>query len=141
MKSAHESLLAQRSAHQRRLDELVIRSATFGNTTPPEVKTEIEDIQTEIFKIDASLDALERFKDLQDRTETTNSGDRRDQELKQHIMVATVMATVTEVSSIKKFVQDEFAKVYRMFFWFGVGIGTFIVMCLGTILFIIEHVK
>lgn len=41
--------------HQRRLQKLKERKATFGLNTPPEVLTEIEDIEAEIELLQAAL--------------------------------------------------------------------------------------
>src|SRR5262245_292910 len=50
-----EHLQDLRQRHQRRLRELERQAATFGASTPPEVRVEIEDIQSEIARIDAAL--------------------------------------------------------------------------------------
>jgi hypothetical protein len=41
--------------HQRRLRELERQAATFGASTPPEVRIEIEDIRAELARIDVSI--------------------------------------------------------------------------------------
>ena len=51
-----EHLKDLRRRHERRLRELERQAATFGASTPPEVRIEIEDIHAEITRIDASLD-------------------------------------------------------------------------------------
>jgi hypothetical protein len=127
MKSAHEALLAQRSAHQRRLDALIIQRATIGITTPPEVNTEIEDITAEILKIDSSLEALERFKNLRAASDVNPFLDRRDSEYQQHIMVATVMAMVAEFATLTKNVEQRFAKQDKLLIVFGCTMGLFMV--------------
>lgn len=122
MRSARETLLAQRSAHQRRLDELEIKRATFGINVPIEIGIEISDIQNEIFKIDSSIEAVERLRDIRLAADVDVNGDRRDFELKQHIMVATVQATVAEFASLRKFVTDGFSQQNRKILVFGVGV-------------------
>jgi hypothetical protein len=127
MKSAQEALLAQRSAHQRRLDELVIQRATIGIATPPEINTEIEDISAEISKIDSSLEALERFKSLRAASDINPYLDRRDSEYQQHIMVATVMAMVAEFATLTKNVENRFAKQDKLLIVFGLTMGLFMI--------------
>jgi hypothetical protein len=106
MKSAREALLLQRAAHQRRMDELIIQRATIGIVTPPQINTEIEDIEAEIAKIDSGLSALDSYRVLRETTDTYGLEDRRDQASKQHIMIATVQATVAEFASLRKYVTE-----------------------------------
>lgn len=143
MRSAREALLAQRSAHQRRLDELLIQRATIGIVTPPQINTEIEDIEAEIAKIDSGLNALNTYQELRSATDTTGFGDRRDQDLKQHIMIATVQATVAEFASLRKFVyetQSEMRNELKSFRdviqWFIIGISAVLLVVLGIIIYI-----
>lgn len=143
MRSAREALLAQRSAHQRRLDELLIQRATIGIVTPPQINTEIEDIEAELAKIDSGLAALDSYRELRNATETVGIPDRRDQSLQQHIMIATVQATVAEFASLRKSVyeaqsemRDELKSFRSVIQWFILGISAVLLVVLGIIIYI-----
>jgi len=45
----------QRAAHKARLQVLEVQAARMGNTTPPEVVTEISDIKSKLVPIDAAI--------------------------------------------------------------------------------------
>ena len=98
------------AASTRRLHDLEIKRATFGLNVPSEISTEIEDINDDITKLNAQLIALSTVADLGSETGTANKPiDRRDegnQELRTHIMLATVQATVAEFLSLRKFVTE-----------------------------------
>lgn len=102
-------------AHTRRLHELEIKQATFGLNVPSEISTEIEDIQDGITKLNAQLVALTTVADLGSETGAAHKPiDRRDegnQELRTHIMLATVQATVAEFLSLRKFVTERIDQV------------------------------
>lgn len=97
-------------AHTRRLHDLEIKQATFGLNVPSEISSEIEDITTEIAKLNASLVALTTVVELGNETGIgTKPIDRRDesnQELRTHVMLATIQATVAEFLSLRKFVTE-----------------------------------
>lgn len=95
-----------------RLEVLELQRAKYGIDVPPHIETQIEDIGLEIRAIDASVTALDTVADL-----ASSSGDRiidrRDQanyEQRQHIMIATVQATIAELSGVRVFVRDEIKK-------------------------------
>lgn len=137
MRSSKDTLLAQRNAHQRRLDELVLRKANLGYSAPVEITTEIQDIQAEIDKIDISLETLDRFTELQKQSEV--GVDRRDIEPRLHIMVATIQATVAEFATLKKFVDSELRKSK----WLMLGVtGLQTLVLIGfmiAIMYIVAH--
>lgn len=97
-------------AHTRRLRDLEIRQATFGLNVPPEISIEIENIQDDIAKLNAQLNALAAVADLSsDASYAQKPIDRRDesnQEYRTHIMLATVQSTVAEFLSLRKFVTE-----------------------------------
>lgn len=98
--------------HTQRLQNLEAKAALYGTLMVPfEITNEIEIIHAEIAKLNASLTALSTVVDLGNDTGTANKPiDRRDesnQELRTHIMLATVQATVAEFLSLRKFVTDE----------------------------------
>lgn len=112
------------SAMQRRLEQLEIDQAQLGYGAPPQIATEISDIQEEIRKQQAALAALEVVDTLNDASIGTKALDRRDESNYEHrlnVMVATVMATVTEVSNVKKFVGDEIAGIKTLIYRVIVG--------------------
>lgn len=95
---------------QRRLDELEIDQAQLGFDAPPHIAIELSDLRQEIDKQQAALNALEVVDSLNDASVGVKLLDRRDESNYEHrlnVMVATVMATVAEVSSVKKLVIDE----------------------------------
>ncbi len=136
------------AAHTRRLHDLEIKRATFGLNVPAEISTEIEDINDEITKLNAQLVALTTVADLGSETGAAHKPiDRRDegnQELRTHIMLATVQATVAEFLSLRKFVteridhvESELSKqsrigVYALIAVF-VGIATIIVLIIARL--------
>lgn len=99
-------LTEERNAYQARLDELRIKKARFGYSTPAEVDTEIDEIDLKLTQLDASIKAIETVQELSsnDVIDQRNNSDFR-----LHIMVATVQATVGELANIKKYVHDEIA--------------------------------
>lgn len=95
---------------QRRLNELEIDQAQLGFNAPPHLAIEISDTRAEIDKQQAAINALELVDTLTDATPTSKILDRRAESNYDHrlnVMVATVMATVQEVASVKKLVTDE----------------------------------
>lgn len=120
MSDRKKQLIEQRNAHQRRLDELEIQAAQLGYSTPPHIKTEIDEIGQTLSKLDASIAALDTYDDLK-RDEVSNGywSDRRSDDPRIHIMIATVQATVAEVANIKRFVTDQFTEQNRKLFRVG----------------------
>lgn len=122
------------AAMQRRLEQLEIDQAQLGYGAPPQIATEISDIQDEIKRQQAALQALEVFDTLNDAGVGSKGLDRRDESNYEHrlnVMVATVMATVTEVSNVKKFVADEIAGIKTLIY--RVILGAAIVAVLWSI--------
>lgn len=98
--------------HRARLEELELKKAQFGIDVPPQVSIEIEDIETKIRAIDASITALDTVVNLANGA-GDRAIDRRDQanyEQRQHIMIATIQASIAEFSSLRVFVRDELRK-------------------------------
>lgn len=120
MRSSRDQLLTLQVAHRRRLDQLLIKQAALGAETPPNITTEIEDIQQELIKLQASIDAVETVTTLAEESQV-GLKDRRDIEPRLHVMVATIQATVAEFSNLRVFVSNEFARVYRILKYIGFG--------------------
>jgi len=98
--------------HRGRLEVLELQRAEYGIATPPQITTEIEDIELKIRAIDASLTALNTVVNLANGA-GDRAIDRRDQanyEQRQHIMIATIQASIAEFSSLRAFVRDELKK-------------------------------
>lgn len=120
--STHSRKLAlteERDAYQARLDELRIKKARFGYNVPPEVDTEIDEIDLRLLQLDTSIKAIETVQDLSssDSFDNRNSSDFR-----LHIMVATVQATVGELANVKSYVHDEIKEFDKRLRWLGIGV-------------------
>lgn len=114
------ALTEERDAYFSRLAELKVRNARFGYATDPVILTEIEDIELKLAKLDASIAALEIVAE-----QTPSSGitpDRRIDDFRLHIMIATVQATVGEFASLRVFVQHELYRQNRVLAFAGIAI-------------------
>lgn len=111
------ALTEQRDAHFARLSELQLRNARMGYATEPSVLTEIEDIGLKITQLDASIKALEV---VAEQAPVSGYPDRRIDDQRLHIMVATIQATVAEISNLKVFVHGETRKIYRVLAYAGI---------------------
>lgn len=114
--------------HRQRLYALEEKSALYGITTPVEIEIEIDGIR-------ATIQALETVAQLA-TTGPVSIPDRRDNSQQMHTMIATVQATVAEVSSIKVYVRDALVamdlRVYRVI-KFGLIFGIIAYISLGII--------
>lgn len=128
------ALTEERDAYFARLAELKLRHARLGYATDPAVLTEIDDIELKIAKLDASIVALETVAE-QGTVSATVYPDRRIDDQRLHIMVATVQATVAEFSSLRAFVQGETWKIYRVLAFYGI---LALVQFIGLVILIIE---
>src|SRR3990172_10715269 len=97
------ALTEERDAYFSRLTELKLRNARMGYGTDPAVLTEIDDIDLKIAKLDASIVALET---VAEQTPDRGIADRRIDDQRLHIMVATIQATVAEFSILLMFVHE-----------------------------------
>jgi hypothetical protein len=125
------------SAHMRRLAELEVKAATYGNDTPPDIITEIEDIRLDIAKLQASVTALEKVSELSTQYEQPRILDRRDQgnyEERIHIMIATVQATVAEFSNLRVFVKDQLADVKWLISRLAIGFTISLLVVLAIVI-------
>lgn len=114
-------LIDLRDTHQARLDELVEKRARLGYSADPALNMEIDDIERQMSELSASIQALNTVQDLirdqQNKRPNPHAPiqeDRRDLEARLQVMLATVQATVSEVSSVKRYVTDEINKVYSL---------------------------
>jgi hypothetical protein len=111
------------AAHRARLRQLELIEASRGSSTPPEITNEIEEISNDITKLEASLGALNTVETLTSATIGTKDVDRRDSDNYEHrlsIMVATVQATVAELSNIRKHVDDRFRELQSLIFYWAI---------------------
>jgi hypothetical protein len=111
------ALTEERDAYFARVAELKLRNARLGYSTDPSVLTEIDDIDLKIAKLDASIVALEV---VAEQTPNNGVADRRVDDQRLHIMVATIQATVAEFSSLRVFVHAEITRVYRVLAYAGI---------------------
>lgn len=130
--------------HTRRLQDLERKAATFGLNVPSEITNEIDVINEEVAKLNASLTALTTVADLGNDTGIGNKPiDRRDegnQELRTHIMLATVQATVAEFLALRKFVTERIDHVEHSLSKqtkYGVYVVSVIFIALTTIIVLI----
>lgn len=124
-------------AMQARLRELEVDAAQLGYSAPPHIATEISEINAEITKQQAALQALELVDTLNDASIGVRTLDRRDTSNYEHrlnVMVATVMATVSEVATVKKHVDDSIDALRLLIWRIVVGAGVlFIIWWLGLL--------
>jgi hypothetical protein len=126
------ALTEERDAYFSRLAELKLKYARFGYSTEPAVLTEIDEIELKIAKLDASVTALET---VAEQTPFNATPDRRLDDQRLHIMIATVQATVAEFASLRVFVRDETHRIYRVLAFYGI---LALVQFIGLVILIVE---
>ncbi len=126
------ALTEERDAYFARLAELKLRHARMGYSTDPVIVNEIDDIELKVKKLDASIVALEV---VAEQTPGNMGYDRRIDDQRLHIMVATIQATVAEFSNLKVFVHAETHKIY----WVLAGYGLLaLIQFIGLVVLIVE---
>lgn len=132
-------------ALQRRLEELEVDQAEQGYSAPPHIATEISSIQEEIARQQAALNALEVVETLNDVSVGQKTLDRRDESNYEHrlnVMVATVMATVTEVSNVKVFVAEQVKEIKQLIYRIVIGaaiVGTVVIALWSIVFFLLAR--
>lgn len=111
------------AANRERLRVLELQAATFGNETPPHILTEIN-------KITATIRALTIYDDLRPDEPTGSQAlaeRRRDQNTNQEAtlrMIATVQATVAEVSNVKSTLRQNTSDIHQQITDIRTSLGT-----------------
>jgi hypothetical protein len=126
------ALTEERDAYFARLAELRVRRAHTGYSTDPVVVTEIDDIELKVTQLDASIKALEVV--AEQAPENHFTADRRIDDQRLHIMVATIQATVAEFSGLKTFVHSETHRIYKVLAFYGI---VALVQFIGLVILII----
>jgi len=129
------ALTEERDAYFSRLTELKLHRARVGYSTDPAVLTEIDDIELKIAQLDASIVALDI---VAEQMPLTGTPDRRMDDQRLHIMVATIQATVAEISNLKVFVHSEVRRVYKIMAYIG---ALTILLFLGLAVLIILSIR
>lgn len=96
-------------------EAMTLQKANFGPDTDPVLVHEIRELDKELVKIKAALDALETVDELGETLPRVE--DRRadvNNETRLHVMVATVQATVAEFASLRKRVDDGFEEMSHL---------------------------
>jgi len=105
--------------HSRRLRELELKQAHYGLNTPVEILTEMDSLR-------ATIRAIETTELLKD--DTLHEDRRQDHRI--HIMIATVQATVAEVSSIKVFIKEEIQRTKQQIEHIWIALAFFFIVIL-----------
>jgi hypothetical protein len=111
------TILTLQDTYQARLDELVEKKAKLGYSADPSITLEIEDIERELSENSAVLHALNTVnelitsenKRLNDPRQPQPLEDRRDNDNQYKAMVATIEATVAQISTVKTEMSKGFA--------------------------------